>query len=250
MAGLAFGSFITLVSYRLPRREDIFRRRSRCPACDTPLGMKDLVPVLSWLTQGGKCRYCESVISPRYPLIELLTGILFAWLYARYGLGAEGLLLALLGVCLLIMITTDMEYGILPDAVQIALVPLAIFYRAATNADWPDMLLGGALCLGIGLLLHYGYFFLRKCHGLGLGDVKLLAVAGLWLGVLPIVPFLFFAGVLGLLSATLWRIFIGGREFPFGPALAVSLYLCLLFPEYAAGFWNIGPLINQALGLR
>src|SRR4051812_24380056 len=93
--GLVFGSFITLASYRLPRDEDIIIKRSRCPTCETPLTARDLWPVLSWVTSGGKCRHCKTRISPRYPLTELVTAALFLLIYQYYGIGWQGILLAL-----------------------------------------------------------------------------------------------------------------------------------------------------------
>ena len=93
--------------------------------------------------------------------------------------------------------------------------------------------------LTLGLALHYGYRHLRKMEGLGFGDVKFLAVAGLWLGLQSIVPFLFFSGLLGVGTGMLWRLLGRGAVFPFGPALAVAMFLCVAYPELALHFWDM-----------
>ncbi len=243
--GLCFGSFITLASYRLPLGEDIILKPSRCPACETKLGFFDLWPVLSWVTSGGKCRHCKAPVSVRYPLTEIASGALFVLIYMRYGVTWQGFLLALMGVALLIMIVADLEHYIIPDEVHWALLPLGIAYHYVIGSSWENVAAGAALGGGIGLALHYGYRYLRKKEGLGFGDVKFMAIAGLWLGVLPLVPFLFFSGVLGVIFGLLWRALGKGPVFPFGPSLAVALFVCVAFPELPNAFWNMGEIINN-----
>jgi len=238
--GLVFGSFITLASYRLPLGEDIVIESSRCPVCRTKLGFRDLWPVLSWLFSGGKCRFCKTKISVRYPLIELITAAFFLLIYKNYGLTFQAVLLALFAVALLVMIVADLEHYIIPDEIHYALLPLGLAYRFITGMPAEDIAYGFLAGGAIGLTLHHGYRWVRKKEGLGYGDVKFLAIAGLWLGLKPLVPFLFFAGVLGVIFGLLWRAIGRGHIFPFGPALASSLFLCVMFPQYPDMFWNIG----------
>lgn len=239
MVGLCFGSFVTLASYRLPRDEDIFVTPSRCPACRTALTACDLVPVFSWLAQGGRCRHCAAPVHWRYPVIELVTATVFLLIAQRAGLTWEAALLALLGVGLLVMIVVDLEHMLIPDEVHLLLLPAGLAYRFLSGAAWGEVLGGLALGLGIGLILRFGYRWVRHKEGLGLGDVKFLAMAGLWLGVLPLVPYLFLSGVLGVATALIWRALGRGKVFPFGPALALALFLCVLYPEVPDTFWNI-----------
>lgn len=243
LMGLCFGSFVTLASYRLPRDEDVWLEDSRCPHCRAKLAARDLLPVLSWLVNRRKCRACGVFVHWRYPVVELLTGALFLLIYARMGVGTEGLLLALLAVALLTLIVADFEHYIIPDEIHYVLLPLGAIYRFATGAQWPEILSGLALGLGIGFSLRFGYRMFRHKEGLGLGDVKFLAVAGLWLGMKPLVPFLFFSGVLGVATALLWRALRRGTVFPFGPALAVALFVCVAFPELPDAFWNLQRLM-------
>jgi len=121
---------------------------------------------------------------------------------------------------------------------------LAIAYHALVGTPAEIPVSGFLLGAGIGLTLHYGYRFLRKKEGLGFGDVKFLAVAGLWLGVKPIVPFLFFSGLFGVVLGLVWRALGRGPIFPFGPALALAMFLCVAVPQFSNIFWNIGEFVK------
>jgi len=245
--GLCFGSFITCASYRLPLEIDVVKKPSYCPSCNTKLAFKDLWPVFSWLASGGKCRHCKTKISARYPIIEIVTAALFVFLYSQYGATLQMALLALFVVGLMIMVVADLEHYIIPDEIHIFLLPLGLVYHFAIGTDPLQMMFGFLIGAGIGLTLHHGYRWLRKKEGLGYGDVKFFAVAGVWLTVLPIVPFLFLSGLLGVIFGLLWRAIGKGALFPFGPALAVALFVCVAIPEISNLFWNIGIIINNTL---
>ena len=244
-AGLVFGSFVTCASYRLPLEQDIVKKPSYCPRCNVRLGFFDLWPVFSWALAKGKCRHCHAPVSVRYPAIEMLTASAFLYIYAEYGLTLQAALLMLMAVALLIMIVADLEHYIIPDQVHVFLLPLGLAYHYALGTDPLSVLYGFLAGLAIGLTLHHGYRFLRKKEGLGFGDVKFFAVAGLWLTLKPIVPFLFFSGVLGVAFGLLWRLLGKGAVFPFGPALALSLFLCIAYPSVPAWFWTFGGLVGH-----
>lgn len=243
-AGLALGSFVTLASYRLPLGEDIAIKPSRCPKCEAKLRFLDLWPVLSWVWNKGKCRHCKAPVSVRYPLTEIVTAGMCLLIYFKYGLTLQALLLVLLWVTLMIMIVVDIEHYIIPDQLHYVLLPLGIGYQALIGAEPSVVAEGFLLGAGIGLALHYGYRYLRKKEGLGFGDVKFFAVAGIWLGLKPIIPFLFFSGIFGVITGLVWRMQGKGPIFPFGPALALAMFLCIVMPEYSNLFWNIGQFIE------
>ncbi|MGE0753650.1 MAG: A24 family peptidase [Alphaproteobacteria bacterium] len=232
LCGLALGSFVTLATHRLPLGEDIVVKPSQCPSCKTKLGFKDLWPVLSWVISGGTCRHCKNPIGVRYPLIELATLGVTLLVYARFGLTFPGICVALMGVMLLIMIIVDLKHYIIPDMVHIVLLPLGLAFHASMGTDWNSVLLGFLAGVALGLALHHGYRFLRKTEGLGYGDVKFFAVAGLWITVDAFVPFMFYSGVFGVLFGLLWRMAGQGKIFPFGPALAVAMFGAVLYPQY------------------
>jgi prepilin signal peptidase PulO-like enzyme (type II secretory pathway) len=223
LAGLVFGSFATMLTARLPRGTVLTGARSACPACQTPLGARDLVPVLTWLLLQGRCRHCGAPIAVRYPLIELTMAVLFAAAIWRFGATWDGALVAALGFTVLCMAAIDLEHGYLPDGLQAtgALLGLAAL---ALHGGWLAAGTGAVLGLAIGLLLRYGFRALRGRHGLGLGDVKLFAVAGLWLGPEMLLWFFILGGALGALFGLAWKRFGGSAEFPFGPALCASFF--------------------------
>jgi leader peptidase (prepilin peptidase)/N-methyltransferase len=242
--GLAFGSFVTMASYRLPRGEDIVVKPSHCPNCDARLRFPDLWPLLSWVLSRAKCRYCKTPVSMRYPLTELVTGAVFVLLFMMFGVSAQFLILALLWAVLMVMIVVDIEHYIIPDLVHVALLPLAIAWHWVNKTPPEEAVDGFLLAAGIALVLHYGYRWVRHREGLGFGDVKFLAMAGLWLGMKPIVPFLFLSGLGGVATGVMWRVLRRGQLFPFGPSLAVAMFLCIVFPEFSKLFWNIGNLVQ------
>ncbi len=229
--GACFGSFITAASWRLPRNQDAITGSSRCPKCGTKLGFFDLFPILSWFFSGGKCRHCKARISPRYVLTEIITALLFLFLYEKFGLNAHFIILALLATAMLILIISDFETYIIPDSTTIAALILALIYHYLYSESWIDYILGFVACLIVALVLRYGFYIIRKREGLGMGDVKFLPVAGLWIGLTALPLYFVIAGVLGIITGLLWKLIFKNPEYPFGPALAAGMFLLVLFPQ-------------------
>lgn len=244
IVGLVFGSFVTCVAHRLPIGEDIVRKPSYCPSCETGLTFYDLWPVFSWMLSCGRCSHCKSVIPLSYPLIEIATGILFLLAYFQFGLVPQTFVIWLMSVALMVMIVVDLEHFIIPDSVHLVLIPLAVAYHYFQAAGWQDALSGMLLMAALALFLHYGYSALRGRVMLGFGDVKFFTIAGLWLGLWPLVPFLFFSGILGVILGLVWRRLGRGEVFPFGPALALSLYVCVLYQDHINILYYIHKLFN------
>jgi leader peptidase (prepilin peptidase)/N-methyltransferase len=212
--GLIFGSFLNVCIYRMPRGLSVVSPRSACPNCGQQIAAYDNVPVLSWLWLRGRCRHCHTRITPRYMIVELLLGLLFLACFAEFGLRTETLKWCSFSFLLLGLIFTDAETHILPDKLTLpglglglawSLVttvsgPLGFYYdRAAPAAllSFGNALIGAAL--GAGFI--YGtaaiYLRLRGVEGMGMGDVKLMAMAGAFLGA-PLTLFvLATASVLG-----------------------------------------------------
>ncbi len=255
LTGACLGSFLTLASWRLPRDESLIAPPSRCPACQHRLGVRDLFPVFSWAARRGRCAHCGVKVSARYPAIEILTALsVFGALYLA-GPTLSGLLLGILACCVVLLVITDLEAWIIPDEVHWTLIPTGLLWRVqgldalAPAQDYAALLIGPAAGLAIGLTLHYGYLWLRKRHGLGLGDVKFLASAGAWLGAVNLVPYLFYSGLLGVLFAMLWRLLRRGQDdaghFPFGPALGLALLFGAFWPESFTLFWTWPSLLQK-----
>jgi leader peptidase (prepilin peptidase)/N-methyltransferase len=236
LLGLVFGSFATAVSHRLPRGLDIGMDRSRCPVCDHVLGAAELVPVLSWALARGRCRHCGAAVSWRYPLTELASMALFllAWMQGNGDLVLSALL-ALTGLGLLIVTVVDLEEGIIPDAVLLTLLPVALATVWRQGGDWFDAGAGAVAGIALTWGLRAGYKAWRGIDGLGLGDVKFLGLAGLYLGLSGLGLFLLETGLIGIPLGLAWRTAGRGPAFPLGPALCAALLLGLFFPQ--AGDW-------------
>ena len=221
--GMILGSFATVVAHRVPRGESIVMGRSRCPSCGATIAAYDNVPVLSWLMLRGQCRRCGERISPRYPLTELAMAALFATTVLILGTDDLGQLALGLALCaLLVTVTlTDLERRVIPNPVLLvgALVGAGIA-AASDPASLPERALAAA---GAG-----GFLFcvaLAYPRGMGMGDVKLVAVMGLYLGraVAPALLVGFAAGALvGLVLIAREGASARKRAIPFGPFLALG----------------------------
>lgn len=192
--GLLFGSFLNVVIYRLPRGQNIAFPPSTCPMCGARIAPYDNLPLLSWLLLRGRARCCGAKISPRYPAVELLGGLL-AWaimtlkvqtLPASTELHLAALQFALyltLGLGLLAALFIDLEHLILPDEITLGGAALGLLTVPLRDLSFSDALLGGAVgFLVVYLPFYHGYRWLRGQAGMGLGDAKLLLLAGIWFG--------------------------------------------------------------------
>lgn len=227
---MVFGSFTSMASYRLPRGKSLIKGRSHCPVCQHVLGVKDLVPLMSWLWGCGKCRYCHTAISPVYLLHECVLGAVFAVTFFVYGYAPLTLVLWGVSVCIIILIAVDLEHSYLPDPVQFSLALLGIAYGFFAYPSMLEPILGSVLYALLGLGLRALGYAIKKTEALGWGDVKFFGISGLFLGFDPAKAAVFFlcSGFVGLITAFIWKKSGKGRFFPFGPALATALMTVLL----------------------
>ena len=229
LAGLLFGSFASLAGHRLPRGLGVVAGLSRCRRCDATLGVRDLVPLISWALLGGRCRHCGAAIGARYPVTEAVTALGFALAVLAYGASWPAATVAALVLGLVILTIADLDHQIIPDAVLIWLLPIGLIHRVLLGAEWTDTAAGLVAAAALGIILRRVGSRLARREALGLGDVKLLAVAGAWLGLAALPGFLIAAGVLGAGFGMAWRRMRGEAAFPFGPALAAALFVCVLW---------------------
>jgi len=228
IGGMITGSFVGVVAHRVPRGRSIVGPRSECPSCGAEIAAYDNVPVLSWLVLGGHCRNCHARIPARYPLIELAVGIAFAaTALVLYDDPAE-LALGLVFVSVLAAITlTDLERRVIPNAILLVGSVIGLGIVAATDPSSLPERAAAAAGGGAFLLL----FALIYPRGMGMGDVKLAAVMGLFLGV-SVVPALFVGITLGALAGLglILRYGSAARKHavPFGPFLAIGGVVGLL----------------------
>jgi len=226
--GLLIGSFLNVVAYRLPRGESLLWPASHCPGCEQPIKPYDNVPVLSWLLLRGKCRGCGEQISPRYPAIELLTAVAFGAIVLLNGVDTDLVWELPFAAMLIAVAGIDLEHRIIPNKV---LLPSAVFAVATAIALRPDDLVE----LGIAGAAAFMAFLLAALAypaGMGMGDVKLAGVMGLFLGT-AVIPSLFIAFLTGTIVgvAVIAKHGADGRKkgVPFGPFLAFGGLVGLLF---------------------
>jgi leader peptidase (prepilin peptidase)/N-methyltransferase len=228
VGGMLAGSFLGVVAHRVPRGRSIVGPRSECPSCGTQIAAYDNIPVLSWIVLGGHCRSCRERIPARYPLIELAVGVAFAATTLVLRDDGAALALGLVFVSVLAAITlTDLERRVIPNAILIAGAVLGRAIVAATDpGSLPERLAAAAGAGGFLLL-----FALVYPRGMGMGDVKLAALMGLFLGA-SVVPALFVGIVLGALVGFGLMLRHGSEArknaVPFGPFLAVGGLVGLL----------------------
>jgi len=225
--GLTAGSFLNVLIYRLPRKEPVVFSRSFCPSCRQRLGWADLIPLVSFFWLRGRCRYCGSPISRRYPAVELLGGLLTV-LWGTKWHGVEGgpvfllLTYALLGIAFI-----DWEYKIIPNRLTVPLLLAGLVFKAWTG-ELAAAIIGGLT--GGGILFLVAVLYPR---GMGMGDVKLLAMLGVYLGWERVLFVLFTACWLALVVAVV-LIFLKKATrkdpFPFGTFLSIAALLVLYFP--------------------
>jgi len=222
--GLAFGSFLNVCVYRLPRELSVVRPRSTCPGCQQLIRSYDNIPVLSWLILRGRCRNCKTKISPRYLFVELLTGAIFLACYAHFGASLATLKYCALGFLLLGLIFTDAETQLLPDKMTLPGLALGLVFSLVIPVnDLASQLLPGLVSLPVssdvswhllslvdavlgaivGASFIYGagaiYLRARGVEGMGFGDVKLMAMVGAFLGAKLTIFTLFSASIAGSL---------------------------------------------------
>ncbi len=228
LVGLLIGSFLTVVAHRLPRGESVVGGRSRCPACGAQIAAYDNVPVFSWLLLRGRARCCGAAISPRYPLTELAVGLLYAATALVLWDDAAEVALGIVFVTMLVAVTlTDLERRIIPNKILLvaAIGGLAIV-AVADPSSLPERAIAAAAAGGLLLAAALAY-----PRGMGLGDVKLAATMGLFLGreVGPAILVALLAGsLIGLAMIARHGAAARKRAIPFGPFLALGGVVALL----------------------
>ncbi len=246
LVGLAIGSFLNVVIYRVPRKESVVSPRSRCPNCGHPIRERDNVPVFSWIVLRGRCRDCHALISIRYPLVELACAGLFAGVAARVGFNWDLPALLVFAAGLLALAVIDVEHLVLPKVIvypTFLLVSGLLTVDALVTREW-SKLLAAAICAVAWYLLFF-IMNLASPRILGFGDVRLALVLGLGLGWLGWRYALFGFFAANVIGALLGIVLIGLKKIrrdqpiPYGVFLAIGAALAVYSgPEVLAHFQN------------
>ncbi|MFW6034926.1 MAG: prepilin peptidase [Halothermotrichaceae bacterium] len=228
ISGLFIGSFLNVVIYRLPQNKSIVLPGSHCPQCKTRLKAIDLIPVVSWLIYRGRCRYCQEKISLQYPLVELLTGILFLFLFIQYGFVYQYFLMLVLVSLLIISAFIDLKHNIIPNKITIPGIIIGLVCALfSIHINITSALLG--MLIPSLFLFIFALFFKQ---GMGMGDVKLVAMIGVFLGW----QYTFFSIVIGSFLGIIVMIplMVGGvvsrkYKIPFGTFISTAAVIMIFY---------------------
>ena len=230
--GITVGSFLNVLIYRIPKKEEFVKTRSHCMSCGYQLQWYDLIPIFSWLSLGGKCRKCKSKISAQYPLIELLNGILWLLSFLFYDLSITTLLFCGLFSSLIALSVIDFRTYEIPVGFNmfiLVLGPIRVICEfIGDHNSWPEFIIG-LVSVSVPLLL---IFYATKGRGIGGGDVKLMGAAGLLLGWKLIVLAFFLGCLLGsVIHITRMKVSGESHVLAMGPYLSAGIVIAVLFGE-------------------
>jgi len=239
--GLAVGSFLNVCIYRLPRSESLAWPGSHCTICDRPLAAYENIPVISWLLLRGRCRTCQSRISLRYPIVELITGALFLAGYLAFGLTPLLVVRLLFACAMVVLFAIDLEHQILPNEITLPGIVVgfvcSFFLPPGVRSSLIGLLVGGLFPF----LIAEAYLRIRGREGMGMGDFKMLAMVGAFLGWPLVWVTLILSCVLGVVigggALIVARRGLGTR-IPFGTFIAVAALVCAYLEPQALGMYD------------
>ena len=232
--GLMVGSFLNVCIFRIPLGQSIVHPPSRCMKCGNALRWYHNVPVVSWLVLRGRCGFCGEPVSARYPAVELLTGVVFALHGLAFEPGPLMLVRLVFAAVLIVLAFIDIDHRILPDSMTLTGIPLGVLASLWLPPGWRDSLIGIAIGGGSLWLIAEGYYRWRKVEGMGMGDVKMLAMIGAVLGWRAVVVTLVLSSCSGALvgAAMMTRTKDGMRyALPFGTFLSLGALAASLVGE-------------------
>ncbi len=234
--GLILGSFLNVIIYRLPRHESIVYPSSHCPYCSAHIKPYDNIPLLSYAILGGKCRSCGKHISLRYPFVELLAGLSGVAIYLKYGLGIDWIFLFVLSLSLITIIFIDLDNRIIPNVITypgIVIGFAASFFMTINSVT--GSVLGSLMGGGVLYATAYLYKSITKQEGMGMGDVKLMAMLGAFLGWQASLFIIITSAFAGSIAGIALMLFAGkNRKYaiPYGPFISLGAFIYLFYGQY------------------
>ena len=228
--GTLIGSFLNVVIYRIPKGESIAFPASKCQSCQTPLKWYHNIPIFSWLFLGGKCGFCKDPISKQYPIVELLTGIIFLALYMKLGLVWYFPFIAASFASLFTLVMIDFKYMAVPDNVNFAALLFALI-----QPNFLDAMMYGAIAAGGLYLIGLFSSFIAKREAMGGADVIVAGTMGALLGFPNFFIALFLSAIIAMIPAMIWR----DKGVPFVPFLALATFIVYLYDAQAAQLLDI-----------
>ena len=238
LLGSLIGSFLNVCIHRLPRNLSVIFPSSRCPSCNIPIKTYDNIPLLSFLLLGGRCRYCKTRISLRYPLVEALNALMYVLVLWRFGFGWHMPVLFAFCSAMIVITFIDLDFQIIPDTITLPGIPVGLITASLVLQDPFDrssiLGLGGAIIgLFTGGVLFYVIAVLSK-GGMGGGDIKMMAMVGSFMGWKSVLLTTFAGSLLGSCVGIFLMVVKGkGRKtkVPFGPFLAAGALISLFYGQ-------------------
>ena len=240
--GIVIGSFLNVLIYRIPKKENLVVTRSHCMSCGYQLRWFDLIPLFSFLALGGKCRKCKAKLSVQYPLIEGLNGVLYLVIFARFGLSIDSLLYCLLFSALLALSVIDFRTYEIPIGFCWFILTLGLIRVATDFTNWTEYAIGLVAVSLVLTIIYYGSQYFFKVEAIGGGDVKLMAATGLLLGWKNNVLAFFLGCIIGsVIHIARMKISKEDHVLAMGPYLAVGVMIAALWGNEMIS-WYLGML--------
>lgn len=234
--GISIGSFLNVVILRLPRNESLIKRSSHCMTCGAKIRARDLIPVFSWLALKGKCHSCGKKISPRYPIVESLNGLLFVLTFWVFDINAESIITCILMSLLIIVGFMDWDTMEIDERILGMIALLVIPSQIFTDQSTIEQRIIGALIISVPFFIigEVSRGFIKKKFGedfraIELGDTLLMIVAGAYLGTKAIIVSAFLGIIIGAVAGLINKIISGESKFAFGPFLSVGIAIGALW---------------------
>ncbi|MCL2052061.1 MAG: prepilin peptidase [Lachnospiraceae bacterium] len=226
--GIFIGSFLNVCIFRIPQKQDIVYKRSHCLGCGNALKWYELLPILSFIIQKGRCRSCQQKLSSQYPLVEFLNGIVYALIFAFFGLTINALLYCLCASALIVIAIIDWRTFEIPPGLNIFIGGLGFVNLLFDLSNWLNYLLGFSAVSGLLLII----YIITKGQGIGGGDIKLMAAAGLLIGWQNIILALAIGSLSGsLIHLLLMKLKGKGHVLAFGPYLSFGIFTAMVWGE-------------------
>lgn len=231
--GCLVGSFLNVCIYRIPIGKSVVSPGSSCPGCGALIRWYQNVPILSWVFLGGKCAGCKASISVRYPMVEALNGLLYVLAFLQFGLTLETVVYWLFLSLLVVITFIDLDHQLIPNVLSLPGIVFGLLFALfVLPVGWQDSILGTFAGGGFLWAVAAGYRLLMGADGMGMGDVKLLAMIGAFLGWQAVFPVVFLGSLVGTFVAVpyMWFKGQGGKlAIPFGPFLSIGAVLYLFW---------------------
>ena len=234
IVGLMVGSFLNVCIYRIPQRRSVVHPRSRCAACERPLAWYENIPVMSYIVLRGRCRTCGTRISLQYPLVEIVTAAAFVMQYDALGLTPLLAVRIAFACILIVLFAIDLEHQLLPNVITLPALCAGLIVSVVMPPGIVDALIGALVGGGVLFLIAEVYFRLRREEGMGMGDVKMLAMIGAFLGWKLTILTLILSSIGGSLAGIVLLVTHRGNmkaAIPFGTFLAAGAFLASLYGD-------------------